>query len=174
MIFAGCALISIVIWVCNWVCWIRQCCCFSAFDEYSNKIFVWWLCFIFFSGVIACCIAGFVTANRYGFCTYAVQCAYERIYYDAKNGKQCECNLRILKHCAHIKKYSGILSINVINEQLLFPIITFYGMIWRVYESHYFNKNLKLKCKKFFFTILIICASLLSFFLSKYRSPASR
>ena len=87
MIFAGCALISIVIWVCNWVCWIRQCCCFSAFDEYSNKIFVWWLCFIFFSGVIACCIAGFVTANRYGFCTYAVQCAYERIYYDAKNGQ---------------------------------------------------------------------------------------
>ena len=87
MIFAGCALISIVIWVCNWVCWIRQCCCFSAFDEYSNKIFVWWLCFIFFSGVIACCIAGFVTANRYGFCTYAVQCAYERIYYDIKNGQ---------------------------------------------------------------------------------------
>ena len=87
MIFAGCALISIVIWVCNWVCWIRQCCCFSAFDEYSNKIFVWWLCFIFFSGVIACCIAGFVTANRYGFCTYAVQCAYERIYYDTKNGQ---------------------------------------------------------------------------------------
>ena len=87
MIFAGCALISIVIWVCNWVCWIRKCCCFSAFDEDSNRIFVWWLCFIFFSGIFACCIAGFVTANRLGFCTYAVQCAYERIYYDTLNGQ---------------------------------------------------------------------------------------
>ena len=87
MIFAGCAIISIVLWVCNWVCWKRECCCFSAFDEYSNRIFVWWLCFIFFSGIIACCIAGFVTANRYGFCSYGVQCAYERIYYDTLNGQ---------------------------------------------------------------------------------------
>ena len=45
-------------------------------------------------------------------------------------------------------------------------------MIWRIYESHYFNKNLKLKCKKKFFTILIICVSLLSFFLSTALLPA--
>ena len=87
MIFAGCSIISIVLWVCNWVCWLRECCCFRAFDPYSNKIFVWWLSFIFLTGIIACCIAGFVTANRFGFCSYAVQCAYERVYYDTLNGQ---------------------------------------------------------------------------------------
>ena len=87
MIFAGCAIISIVLWVCNWVCWLRECCCFRAFDPYSNKIFVWWLSFIFLTGIIACCIAGFVTANRFGFCSYAVQCAYERVYYDTLKGQ---------------------------------------------------------------------------------------
>ena len=78
---------SIFLWVGNWFCWYRECCCFNAFDQYSNKVFVWWLSFICFTGIIACCIAGFVTANRFGFCSYAIQCAYERVYYDTINGQ---------------------------------------------------------------------------------------
>lgn len=87
MFFIFCALLSIFLWVGNWICWYRECCCFNAFDQNSNKAFVWWLSFICFCGILACCIAGFVTANRYGFCSYAVQCAYERVYYDTLNGQ---------------------------------------------------------------------------------------
>ena len=82
MIFVGCAVISIVVWIFNWVCWFKKYCCFRLFDDYSDKVCVWWLSFVFLCGVLACCIAGFVTANRIGFASYGVQCAYERIYYD--------------------------------------------------------------------------------------------
>ena len=71
----------------NWVCWNRQCCCLNVFDEYCNKVFVWWLSWVFLCGILACCIAGFVTANRFGFSLNAIQCAYERIYYDIIYGQ---------------------------------------------------------------------------------------
>lgn len=87
MIFVFCAFMSIVLWVCNWICWYRDCFCFNIFDDYCNKVFVWWLSFIFLLGVLACCIAGFVTANRLGFASYGVECASERIYYDLLNGQ---------------------------------------------------------------------------------------
>ena len=87
MIFIFCAFMSIVLWVCNWICYYRDCCCFNIFDDYCNKVFVWWLSFIFLLGVLACCIAGFVTANRLGFASYGIQCASERIYYDMLNGQ---------------------------------------------------------------------------------------
>lgn len=53
----------------------------------SDKVFVWWLSFIFLLGILACCISGFVTANRLGFATYGFVCGYERIYYDILNGQ---------------------------------------------------------------------------------------
>ena len=59
-----------------------------AFDNYTNKVFSWWLCWVFLCGVLACCIAGFVTANRFGFSLYGIQCAYERVYYDTIYGQQ--------------------------------------------------------------------------------------
>ena len=64
-----------------------QCCCFQLFDEYCDKVFSWWLSWIFLCGVLACCIAGFVTANRFGFALYGTQCAYERIYDDIMYGQ---------------------------------------------------------------------------------------
>ena len=88
LFFACCAVLSIVLWVFNWVCWKRKCCCFVAFEEYTNKVFSWWLCWVFLCGVLACCIAGFVTANRFGFSLYGIQCAYERVYYDTIYGQQ--------------------------------------------------------------------------------------
>ena len=87
LIFAVCAFFSIIIWVFNWICWNRKCCCFDAFDDYCNKVFVWWLSWIFLCGVLACCIAGFFTANRFGFTLYGTQCAYERIYDDIMYGQ---------------------------------------------------------------------------------------
>lgn len=89
LVFVFFAVISIVFWVFNWICWNRKCCCFhDIFGEYADKVFVWWLSWIFLCGILACCIAGFVTANRYGFALYGVQCAYERIYYDSIYGQQ--------------------------------------------------------------------------------------
>jgi hypothetical protein len=74
-------------WVLNWICWKNSWCCFNIFEEDINKRCVWWLSWIFLCGVLACCIAGFVTANRFGFSLYGVQCAYERIYYDSVYGQ---------------------------------------------------------------------------------------
>ena len=88
LVFVFFAITTIVFWVLNWICWNRKCCCFhDIFGEYADKVFVWWLSWIFLCGILACCIAGFVTANRYGFALYGVQCAYERIYYDSLYGQ---------------------------------------------------------------------------------------
>ena len=83
----GFAFFSIVSWLLNWFCWRRKLCCFQIFDFQSNRIFVWWLSWVFLCGILACCIAGFVSANRLGFALNGIQCAYERIYYDSVNGQ---------------------------------------------------------------------------------------
>jgi len=88
--FACFALISIIIWVFNWICWNRSCCCFNLFDDNVNKVFSWWLSWVFLCGILACCISGFVTVNRFGFSLYGAQCAYERIYYDSMFGQYKE------------------------------------------------------------------------------------
>ena len=93
LFFVFFAITTIVFWVLNWICWNRKCCCFhDIFGEYADKVFVWWVSWIFLCGILACCIAGFVTANRYGFALYGVQCAYERIYYDSIYGQQKQTN----------------------------------------------------------------------------------
>ena len=57
---------SIIIWICNWCCWYQGWCCFHhIFDPICDKIFVWWLSWIFLCGILACCIAGFVTAPKW-------------------------------------------------------------------------------------------------------------
>ena len=38
-------------------------------------------------GLIACCISGFVMTNRFGNIVHAVQCGYERMYYDSQFGQ---------------------------------------------------------------------------------------
>ena len=81
------AFISLVFWVLNWLCWKRKLCCFKVFDEFSDKVLVWWLSWVFFCGILACIIAGFVSANRLGFALNGIQCAYERIYFDSVNGQ---------------------------------------------------------------------------------------
>ena len=98
----------IILWVFNWICWKRKCCCLEAFDEYCNKVFSWWLSWVFLCGILACCIAGFVTANRFGFALYGVQCAYERIYYDSKYGQ--------LKRT--YPKWEGFEELNIISKNL--------------------------------------------------------
>ena len=105
MLFVFCAFMSIIIWICNWCCWYQGWCCFHhIFDPICDKIFVWWLSWIFLCGILACCIAGFVTANRLGFASYGVQCASERIYYDVLNG-QLKSNYPKWEGTSNIKSY---------------------------------------------------------------------
>ena len=43
--------------------------------------------FIFLLGILACCIAGCVTVNRFGFALEGARCALDRIFYDSVNGQ---------------------------------------------------------------------------------------
>ena len=85
--FIACAGISIIVWVFNWICWLNQCCCCDFLHNPINKRLVWWTSFIFALGILACCIAGFVTTNRFGFALEGSRCAFTRLYYDSKYGQ---------------------------------------------------------------------------------------
>ena len=52
-----------------------------------NKRLVWWTSFIFILGILACCISGFVTTNRFGFALEGAWCAFDRFYYDSIYGQ---------------------------------------------------------------------------------------
>ena len=43
--------------------------------------------FIFLLGILACCISGFVSINRFGFAIEGALCSLNRIYYDSKFGQ---------------------------------------------------------------------------------------
>ena len=86
-VFIGVAFISIVVWVFNWICWYNQCCCCDFLHNPTNKRFAWWLCVVFFVGVLACCISAFVTVNRFGFALQGTWCGISRMYYDSKFGQ---------------------------------------------------------------------------------------
>ena len=85
--FVACAGVSIIVWVFNWICWKNQCCCFDFLHNPINKRIVWWTCFIFLLGLLACCISGFVTTNRFGFALEGSYCSFERFYYDSMYGQ---------------------------------------------------------------------------------------
>ena len=85
--FCGCAGISIIVWVFNWICWINQCCCCDFLHNPVNKRIAWWISFIFLLGILACCISAFVSGNRFGFAVKGSRCAIDRIYYDFKYGR---------------------------------------------------------------------------------------
>ena len=52
----------------------------------TQRIF-WWFSFIFLCGLFACGISGLITTVKFGKLVRAVQCAYERIYYDSQYGQ---------------------------------------------------------------------------------------
>ena len=85
--FVACAGVSIIVWVFNWICWYNQCCCCDFLHNPVNKRLVWWTSFIFALGILACCISGFVTTNRFGFALEGSRCSFQRLYYDSKYGQ---------------------------------------------------------------------------------------
>ena len=85
--FVGCAGVSIIVWIFNWVCWLNQCCCCDFLHNPVNKRIVWWTSFSFLLGILACCISAFVSVNRFGFTIDGAWCAFDRIYYDCIYGQ---------------------------------------------------------------------------------------
>ena len=85
--FVACAGISLIVWVFNWICWLNQCCCCDFLHNPINKRIAWWLSFTFLCGMLACCISGCVSVNRFGFAIEGARCALDRIYYDSINGQ---------------------------------------------------------------------------------------
>ena len=85
--FVACAGVSLIVWAFNWVCWLNQCCCCDFLHNPVNKRIAWWLSFTFLCGMLACCISGCVSVNRFGFAIEGARCALDRIYYDSLNGQ---------------------------------------------------------------------------------------
>ena len=82
--FAGIVIIS---WVINWIFWKKKICCCKVYHNPTITRLYWWSAFLLLCGIIACCISGFVTTYRFGKIIRAVQCAYERVYYDSEFGQ---------------------------------------------------------------------------------------
>ena len=85
--FVACAGVSLIVWAFNWVCWLNQCCCCDFLHNPVNKRIAWWMSFTFLCGMLACCISGCVSVNRFGFAIEGARCALDRLYYDSINGQ---------------------------------------------------------------------------------------
>ena len=85
--FVACAGISLIVWAFNWICWLNQCCCCDFLHNPVNKRIAWWMSFTFLCGMLACCISGCVSVNRFGFAIEGARCALDRLYYDSINGQ---------------------------------------------------------------------------------------
>ena len=83
----GCAGLSLIIWIINCQCWSKKSCCLKEYHNPQNIRTFWWLCFIFFCGVLACCISGILVSVNFGKKVGSAKCIYERIYYDSKYGE---------------------------------------------------------------------------------------
>ena len=86
-IFVAFAVLGIIGWVFNWLCWKKQWCCFKLYHNPIIQRIFWWFSFSFLCGLTACGISGIVTTVRFGKIVRAVQCAYERVYYDLQYGQ---------------------------------------------------------------------------------------
>lgn len=83
----GCAVLSLILWIINCQCWSKKSCCLKEYHNPQNIRTFWWLCFIFFCGVLACCISGILVSVNFGKKVGSAKCIYERIYYDSKYGE---------------------------------------------------------------------------------------
>jgi len=149
--FVACAGVSIVVWIFNWICWYNKCCCCDFLHNPVNKRLVWWTCFIFLLGILACCISGFVTVNRFGFALEGSWCSFDRFYYDSLNGQLKEIypkweGFGTLNNYLDqlIKFYSGIKGSNIDEDDLFinWNKSNIEGYKYEGYYSNYFLNNI--------------------------------
>ena len=85
--FVALAGLSLIGWGLNHHCWSKKSCCFKDYHNPLNIRVFWWLSFMGFCGVFACCISGFVTSRNFSNKVETTKCVYERIYYDSIYGE---------------------------------------------------------------------------------------
>ena len=86
-VFVGLAGVSLILWGLYWHCWLKKSCCMKEYHNPINIRAFWWISFIGFCGVFACCISGIVTSYNFNNMVGSIKCAYERIYYDSQYGE---------------------------------------------------------------------------------------
>ena len=85
--FVALAGLSLIGWGLNHHCWSKKSCCFKEYHNPLNIRVFWWMSFMGLCGVFACCISGFVTSYEFSNKVQAIQCVYDRIYYDSIFGE---------------------------------------------------------------------------------------
>ena len=64
-VFVGLAGVSLILWGLYWHCWLKKSCCMKEYHNPVNIRAFWWISFIGFCGVFACCISGIVTSYNF-------------------------------------------------------------------------------------------------------------
>ena len=118
--FVACAGISLIVLAFNWVCWLNQCCCCDFLHNPVNKRIAWWMSFSFLCGMLACCISGCVSVNRFGFAIEGAWCAFDRLYYDSLNGqlKTTEPKWKGFENAKNLLEYFNSFVTNVNNNNM--------------------------------------------------------
>ena len=74
-------------WGFIWICWANQCCFCDFLHAKQYRLLSFWVAIIFYFGMIACCISGYVYVYRFKIDLAGATCAFEKIYWDMKEGQ---------------------------------------------------------------------------------------
>ena len=86
-IFVVIAGISLLVWLFLWICWANQCCCCDFLHSKQYRLLAFWIAIVFYFGMIACCISGYVFVYRFKIDLAGATCAFEKLYWDMKEGQ---------------------------------------------------------------------------------------
>ena len=86
--FVGVGGATFISWIFLSICWCKPKCCYKA-DEGGPalKVIMFIIAIVFLFGIIACCISGYVYAERFKKNLYGSTCAIERLYYNIYDGQ---------------------------------------------------------------------------------------
>ena len=74
-------------WGFLWICWANQCCCCDFLHAKQYRLLAFWVAIVFYFGMIACCISGYVFVYRFKVDLAGATCAFEKLYWDMKEGQ---------------------------------------------------------------------------------------
>ena len=86
--FVGVGGATFISWIFLSICWCKPKCCYKA-DEGGPalKVIMFIIAIVFLFGIIACCISGYVYAERFKKNLFGSTCAIERLYYNIYDGQ---------------------------------------------------------------------------------------
>jgi hypothetical protein len=76
-----------LVWLFLWICWANQCCCCDFLHSKQYRLLAFWIAIVFYFGMIACCISGYVFVYRFKIDLAGATCAFEKLYWDMKEGQ---------------------------------------------------------------------------------------